>query len=646
MPSVPIKLVPGVNSVKTPALNEAGIAASNMIRFREGLVEKRGGWTQYFGGTLSFAGRNILAWRDRNQVLRIAIGGDNYLKILSGTSLVDVTPQTYYTSTGNQMSTTSGSSTVTITDPNYSPRAGDIVGPVTFYALGGIILYQQYTVVSVLSSTQYTVTASRNATSTASGVPSSPVYTTTAGSPLVNVQLVAHGFSVAQNYQVNTVCTFGGVTLSGNYNIVSVVNANNFTISAGQVATSTATQIEVTPLTLQYIINPTIFSPRAGTNYGSSWSIANFGTLLIASFNGGGVYTWDSTQQYANIQPISTAPSGVAGIIVCDAQQMIVAYGAPLGGNNYSNGIYWCDAGNPGVWTASSTNLAGSFPIPTGSGVIGMVVADNSMNLLWTDIDVWMMNYIGYPGVWGFNKLATGCGLISQFAHIRLGTSILWMSQKQFWIFRGGEVSPLDCPVWDSVFPVLNRAYVRNIRGGANSGFNEALWFFPSVSSASGENDTYVCYNVAENTWDIGTGMPRSGWIDQSTAGFPLAADSLGNLFQHETSPDAAGSALNASFTTGFFMLSEGEMFSFIDWIRPDIRFPNGTGTVQLSVLTRDYVSDTPTTNGPYSITAATEFINTRCRGRYIAFVFSSADIGSFWRIGRVQMRFAPSGRR
>ena len=100
-----------------------------------------------------------------------------------------------------------------------------------------------------------------------------------------------------------------------------------------------------------------------------------------------------------------------------------------------------------------------------------------------------------------------------------------------------------------------------------------------------------------------------------------------------------------ATFTTGWFLVDEGETFSFVDFIRPDIKFPTGAGTVQVWVLTCNYTTDTPTTAGPYSITAATEFINTRARGRYVALRFASSDIGSSWRVGRPQMRFTKAGR-
>ena len=103
--------------------------------------------------------------------------------------------------------------------------------------------------------------------------------------------------------------------------------------------------------------------------------------------------------------------------MVADAQQMVIAYGVESPYLFTTNTVAWCDAGNYNTWTAAGTNQAGSFVLPTGSGIVGGAVGPQ-LNLLWTDVDLWSMSYVGYPFVWGFNKIATGCGLIAQFAWV------------------------------------------------------------------------------------------------------------------------------------------------------------------------------------------------------------------------------------
>ena len=355
------------------------------------------------------------------------------------------------------------------------------------------------------------------------------------------------------------------------------------------------------------------------------------------------LYAWTAQSPFPTAQPINTAPGGMAGILVYDPAQMVVAYGGVPGSSQPRNIVRWCAPGDYTTWTASSTNLAGSFPLPTGAGIIGAAVVGTGI-LLWTDIDVYLMQYIGGNDVFGFTRIAGGCGLIGQHAWARLGSIVFWMGRDCFWLFDGQSVQPLSCPIRDDVFLKLSVANVSKIRGLSNAGFGEVGWSFPSMIG-TGENDTMVVFNTIENAWDE-SALGRSAWVDSSVLGPPIGADASGNIFQHETSPDAAGAPMPSSFTTGWFLIDEGETFSFVDFMRPDVKFPNGVGTLQVTVLSCVYTTDIPVQAGPYTITAATEYINMRCRGRYIAFVFASSDLGSFWRIGRLQVRWAASGKR
>ena len=184
-----------------------------------------------------------------------------------------------------------------------------------------------------------------------------------------------------------------------------------------------------------------------------------------------------------------------------------------------------------------------------------------------------------------------------------------------------------------------------------NTPFNESGWTFPSLASVSGECDLYVKRNITEpgSPWDYGP-LSRSAWIDQTVLGPPIGALPSGIIVQHETSQDAAGQPLVSSFTTGLFALAEGEEFAFVDQIFPDFKWGLSGGAqtaqVQLTFNVTNYSGDPTTPYGPYTVTQATEYVSVRFRGRYMSITVSSSDLGSFWRLGRVKYRYAPSGRR
>ena len=145
--------------------------------------------------------------------------------------------------------------------------------------------------------------------------------------------------------------------------------------------------------------------------------------------------------------------------------------------------------------------------------------------------------------------------------------------------------------------------------------------------------------------------MARSAWTDQSVLGEPIGTTPAGIIYQHETSPDADGGALLASYTTGWFVVSESRDFVFLDWMFPDMKWryfgsSNPSASVQVTIETAASPNSTPIVFGPFTMNDAKEDINLRMRGRLVRLTFSSSDVGTWWRAGNVRFRMNPDGRR
>ena len=79
MPHSAFKILPGVDQNKTPALNEAAISVSQLVRFIPdrtlgGLVQKLGGWTKFFDSRIGSIVRCLWAWEDTNSNSYLAVG--------------------------------------------------------------------------------------------------------------------------------------------------------------------------------------------------------------------------------------------------------------------------------------------------------------------------------------------------------------------------------------------------------------------------------------------------------------------------------------------------------------------------------------------------------------------------------------------
>jgi len=310
--------------------------------------------------------------------------------------------------------------------------------------------------------------------------------------------------------------------------------------------------------------------------------------------------------------------------------------------------VQWCDSGNFFDWTPSDTNLARNFRIPIGSEIMAGMAVSNQ-NLIWTDLDLWIMNFIGFPNVYGFNKIGAGAGAASKHAVQQLRGGVYWMGTSNFYRYAGSGVEVVTCPVWDFVFQQIDTIKMKNVRAMPNTPFNEAGYYFTTKSSPNGENDAYVKYNISEpgQPWDYGY-LPRSAWIDQTVLGPPIGASPAGVIYQHETGNDAAGQPMAWSYTTGYFRLGEGQERVFVDQWYPDFKYGEfgqaATAQIQMTFNVANYPGDTPRTYGPYTVTQATEYITTRFRGALVSITISGDDLGSFSRLGYVRYRCAAQG--
>jgi hypothetical protein len=747
-----VTLQPGVNVEKTPTTLRASYAVSSLVRFRDSLIQKLGGWLRFYPFSVSGVPRELHSWQDLNNNKYLAIGTTTQLAKLRGGQLADISPETLTSDIPPNISTTINSPTVAIVDPNAS---GISVNDSVFFnvpvSIGGLILFGLYPVTLVTGATSYQITASKNATATctnptvtngttAAGNPtlnfaatptwwlpfmvvadittpaaiptgtyltaaggttatmdvnatapgvgngdsivvaSIPVFQTTIGSSAVLVKFIAHGLSVGSTFVLQIPVTLGGITLAaGLYTVTAIIDANTFQIAAMAQATSTVT-VAMNNGNVELVYYISIGPPPAGVGFGlgpfgtggfglgtgggvltgtdiaaTDWTLDNWGEILIACPKNGGIFYWDPTSGFANAQIIPGAPPFNTGIFVSTSAQILIAFGSSIsqgvGVQQQLLLVQWSDAGNFFQWTPSATNQAGNFTIPTGSALIAGLATPNQ-NLLWTDLDLWAMNYLGPPLVYGFNKIGAGLGAVSLHSMQQLRGSIFWMNATNFCAYTASGPSVIPCPVWDAVFQNINTAFLQNVRAMPNTSYNEVGWFYPSAASVSGENDSYVKFNITDPgaPWDYGP-MQRSAWIDQGILGPPIGATSTGIIYQHETSPDADGSPLMPSFTTGFFYLEEGEQFVTVDQVIPDFKwttFPAGgtSAQIQLSFNVVDYPGDPPRVYGPYTVTSTTKFIPTRFRGRLMSVTGKSSDIGSFWRLGSIKYRYAPAGRR
>ena len=339
MPLQKLQFRPGLNREGTDYSNEGGWYDGDKIRFRSGFPEKIGGWTQFSPNQFNGVCRSIWVWQDGDSGVGsqyIGLGTNTNYYIYFGGVYNNVTPIIYTSTLTNPFSTTNLSTTVTVTDANYSPSIGDSVTFSGASAVGGLTLNGTYVVKTTPTTTTYTITAASAATST---VPSgggtvtaayeypigNTVYTigtgwgagpwggvlspvtkllgtnplhTNSGTSVINVTQNAHGMSNGTSIVLSGATATGGVSaaiLNNSYVISNVAtNTYDITLPSSYTATSTATGGGAAVTVLQGS-----GSYGWGTSYSAGigsqlrlWSNDNYGSDLVIAPRGGPIFYW------------------------------------------------------------------------------------------------------------------------------------------------------------------------------------------------------------------------------------------------------------------------------------------------------------------------------------------------------------------
>jgi hypothetical protein len=361
----------------------------------------------------------------------------------------------------------------------------------------------------------------------------------------------------------------------------------------------------------------------------TTWSLDTWGEYLVGCSNADGkLYEWQlgfTTPTLAAV--ITNAPTGCTALL-STAERFLFA----LGASSNPRLVKWSDQENNTTWTAAATNQAGDFEINS-SGSLKCGKRVRGINLLFTDVDVHTASYVGQPYVYAFERVASGCGVISAQAVAAIDSTALWMSQSGFWLFDG-YVKPLNCDVSDYVFQNLNYNQASKVYAVHNSKYGEIWWFYPS--NASNEVDSYVTYNYRENHWNIGV-MGRTAGTDRGVFNNPTMVDASGYIYEHEVGYAYDSGVVYAE--SGPFEIGNGDNIMSVRQVIPD---EQTLGEVQISFKTRFYPMDTEYTYGPYAAAIPTDV---RFSGRQVKIRYTGAVLED-WRVGVNRIDAVASGKR
>lgn len=611
---------PGINRETTAYANEGGWWDGDLVRFRAGKPESIGGWTRYTRAQLLGTARSLLTWVALDGTIYTGVGTNLKYYVVRGGNLNDITPIRATTTAGAvTFDATAGSAVITVTDIDNGVFLNDFVTFSGAVSLGGnitaTVLNAEHQVTRVVDADTYEITVSVSANSSDSG---------------------NGGASVIGAYQINTgldTSVYGtgwgaGVWSRGAWN-------------SGSPTTIPGSQLRV-------------------------WSQDNYGEDLIICVQDGGIYYWDKsgglTSRAVALEDLAgaqAAPTIAKTVIVSERDRHVIAFGCDpeaTPGVQDPLTIRFSDQEDPAEWRTLPTTTAGELRIGTGSEILGAIQTKQQV-VVFTDVSVHAMQYIGSPFTFGIQEVSSSISLTSPNAMVAVGDVVFWMGRNEFYSYDGAVVQ-IPCDVKEYVFSGMNIEQQLKVYAGHSSSFSEVWWFYPSSNSE--ENDSYVVYNYEQRVWYYGT-MARTAWQDRNVLSFPIASSPDGYVYYQENGLNDGSvnppAPLTPYIESSVIDMGDGDQFMFATRVIPDLTFRNSTNdapTATLTIKARNFPggayfasdSDPVTKSSTLPVEQFTNELYVRLRGRSMSLRIESNQTNTAWRLGDPRIDLRTDGRK
>jgi hypothetical protein len=605
---------PGINREGTDYDNDGGWFDCNLVRFRKGRPEKFGGWLKNTNNSFLGTARALHPWVSLGGIKYLGLGTTFKYYIDEGGEFNDVTPIRSTDLNVTTFAATNGSAIITATDTAHGAVINDFVTISNAVSLGGAItatvLNTEHQITSITTNTYtFVASATANGSDTGNG-----------------------GSATDAAYQIN-------------------VGLDVYVASAGWGANNWG--------------EGTFGSANAlsNTNQLRLWTHDHFGEDLIINPRNGGVYKWVENNttntravELSGISGANLVPTVALQVITSEKDRHLIVLGAdPIVGSARTGVIdpmliAFSDQENDLEFEPTTTNTAGSLRLSSGSSIIGAVKSRQEI-LVWTDTALYSMQFVGPPLTFAINLINEGTGLVGPKAAVTGPQGVYWMSYNNFYLYNG-TTQTIPCSVQNYVFSDINLGQSFKINAFTIADKSEVGWFYCSASAT--EIDRYVIYNYSENLWFYGT-LSRTAWLDAGIENFPRAV-SDGYLYQQEVGFDDDGSPMtNVFIESSDFDLGDGEQFTFIKRIIPDLKFleNDNAGNVNIVIKTRNFPGESLSTNSINAITETTKQAFVRGRARQLTLRFESDDdatdnknLSIGWRLGATRIDVRPDGKR
>ena len=337
-------------------------------------------------------------------------------------------------------------------------------------------------------------------------------------------------------------------------------------------------------------------------------------------------------------------PLRARGLIVT-AERHLLLYGS----EDIPRRIRWSASEDYTVWTSTTQNPteAGSLEVST-KGFLMACKKVRAGTLIFSSVDVHLLQYLGPPYIYGIESLAEACGPVSSACIQQVAERTVWLATDGFWQYDG-QVGPLPCAILEKFLEDIDMQRGGLVAAGAIREYGEVIWFYCSKDNSNDRCNKYILWGTRNNTWSLGT-LSRDSFQEEEAYVFPVATgpDSNGDtyIWAHEVDRSLADDPNVLTYAeTGVYEIMQGERLARVTKIWHDLARNSAAGNYpQFKFYTSASADSTETERGPFS-PQADGSIDVRFQGKQLRLLVQ-APISEEWTLGKQRLEILPGGTR
>jgi len=321
----------------------------------------------------------------------------------------------------------------------------------------------------------------------------------------------------------------------------------------------------------------------------------------------------DTVRQWTGTGTISVLPgldlveggfTNVTGNLIRSFSGFMLLLSTLETGNPYPQRVRWSVFGQPSNWKndVNGNGQAGYNDLADDVGFILWATPFNNYMAIYKERSIYLMQYVGPPTIFSFQRVINGVGLLAQRAVADLGDEHAFLGSDNFYTFNGISIEPIGTPIKDFFFADLDPGYRNRVQAFVVEEDEEVWWVYSSGATAyadgtakvPGDPDKAVVWNYVNNTWaprdnpgtswfyyhqivqltwatmpDLSWAATSGSWNDKRLlANFPLNIGGMkdGSFVQYGGVYDKLGVPYTKSLQTKFFgNPGEKSRLSYID---------------------------------------------------------------------------------